>query len=231
MAETEIHSETKPLNVILLGAPGAGKGTHSKFIELTYAIPHISTGDIFRDAISKKTPLGLKAKGAIDKGELVPDEITVGIVRERLLQKDTEKGFLLDGFPRTLAQAKALDEILASEGRAVTMVLDVTCPKAILMRRICTRRVCPKCGASFNVLTLKPKVEGICDYCGSKLVQRKDDTEAAFSTRYAEFISKTEPLVAYYRQRGLVYELSTEDGNVARGNKQIAEFVQEALSK
>lgn len=220
----------KPLNIILLGAPGAGKGTHSKFIETNYNIPHISTGDIFRDAISNKTTMGLKAKEFIDKGELVPDEITVGIVRERLLKKDTEKGFLLDGFPRTIAQAEALDDFLAKEGRKITLVLNVECSTDILLRRITTRRVCPKCGASFNVLTLKPKVDGICDYCGAKLVQRKDDTAEAFTNRLNEFRTKTEPLVGYYSKKGLVRTIDTSDGNVPRGNAQIVQFVKEATS-
>lgn len=217
----------KPLNIILLGAPGAGKGTHSKFIEDFYSLPHISTGDIFRDAISNKTEMGVKAKGFIDRGELVPDDITVGIVRERLLKKDTEKGFLLDGFPRTIAQAEALDNLLAEMNRSITLVLNVECDTDILLRRITTRRVCPHCGASFNVLTLKPKVENVCDYCQSQLIQRKDDTKEAFMTRLNEFRTKTEPLVSYYSKKGLVRTMDTSDGNVPLGNERIQAFIKE----
>lgn len=217
----------KPLNLIILGAPGAGKGTHSKFIVDTYHIPHISTGDIFRDAIAGKTPMGLKAQEFISKGELVPDEITIGVVRERLLKKDAADGFLLDGFPRTLAQAEALDKILAERGQKVTAVIDVECDKDVLIRRITTRRVCPKCGASFNILTLKPKVEGVCDFCGANLIQRKDDTEEAFKTRYEEFLTKTAPLVKHYTEKGVLFTMDTTDGDVAKGNDNIAKGLSE----
>lgn len=213
------------LNVILVGPPGAGKGTHSVHIQSTYGIPHISTGDIFRDAIEKKTPLGLTAKGFIDKGELVPDEITVGIVKERLLQRDAEKGFLLDGFPRTVDQAKALDGILAELGRKVDLVLEITCDPSILEGRIVTRRVCPNCGASFNVKTLKPKVEGICDYCQSPLVQREDDTSEAFRTRIGEYEKKTAPILDFYERRGLVRKIDTTSGIVEEGNRAIDEAI------
>ena len=158
-----MSGSSRQLNIILVGPPGAGKGTHSVHIEQKYNIPHISTGDIFRDAISKGTPMGVKAKEFIDKGELVPDEITVGIVRERLLKKDTESGFLLDGFPRTLDQAIALEKLLGELGRKINLVLSITCDYSILEGRIVTRRVCPKCGASFNIKTLLPKVDGICE--------------------------------------------------------------------
>lgn len=225
------QQHTHSLDIILLGPPGAGKGTHSKFIETTYGIPHISTGDIFRDAISNKTPMGLKAKAFIDKGELVPDDITVGIVRERLLKKDTEKGFLLDGFPRTLAQAEALDALLAAANRRIDAVIDVVCDEKVLVRRIVTRRVCPNCGASFNTVTLKPKKEGICDYCGAALVQRRDDTEEAFRTRLSEFNEKTEPLVGYYRKQGVLFAMDTSDGNVPEGNGKIRSFLSGVLAQ
>ncbi len=219
----------KYLDIVLVGPPGAGKGTHSKFIETTYKIPHISTGDIFRDAIANKTPMGLKAKEFIDKGELVPDDVTVAIVRERLLKKDTEKGFLLDGFPRTIAQAIALDEMMGETGKSINVVIDVVCDEKVLLKRITTRRVCPKCGASFNIVTLKPKVEGICDYCGSKLIQRKDDTAEAFQNRLKEFYAKTEPLVGYYKKKGVLYEIDTTDGNVLEGNGKIKKILSGVL--
>lgn len=226
-----MQADRKPLNLIILGAPGAGKGTHSRFIVDTYRIPHISTGDIFRDAIAESTPMGLKAQEHISRGELVPDDITVGIVRERLLKDDAADGFLLDGFPRTLAQARALDEILAERGTAVSAVIDAECDENVLLRRICTRRVCPKCGSSFNILTLKPKVEGICDYCGANLIQRKDDTEEAFRTRMEEFRAKTEPLVEFYSQRGLLFVFDTSDGDVPRGNSEISAFLDGVLKR
>ena len=220
-----MQANRKPLNLIILGAPGAGKGTHSKFIVDTYHIPHISTGDIFRDAISEGTPMGLKAQEFISRGELVPDDITVGIVRERLLKPDAANGFLLDGFPRTLAQAEALAGMLAERNAAINAVIDVVCQEDVLLRRITTRRVCPKCGASFNVLTLKPKVEGVCDYCGAQLIQRRDDTEEAFRTRLSEFHSKTAPLADYYRSRGVLFEYDSSDGDVDRGNSLIGAFL------
>lgn len=226
-----MQADRKPLNLIILGAPGAGKGTHSRFIVDTYNIPHISTGDIFRDAIAESTPMGLKAQEHISRGELVPDDITVGIVRERLLKDDAADGFLLDGFPRTLAQARALDEILAERGTAVSAVIDAECDEGVLLRRICTRRVCPRCGSSFNILTLKPKVEGICDYCGANLIQRKDDTEEAFRTRMEEFRAKTEPLVEFYSQRGLLFVFDTSDGDVPRGNSEISAFLDGVLKR
>uniref|UniRef100_A0A8C5NP28 Adenylate kinase active site lid domain-containing protein n=1 Tax=Junco hyemalis TaxID=40217 RepID=A0A8C5NP28_JUNHY len=180
-----MSGSSRQLNIILVGPPGAGKGTHSVHIEQKYNIPHISTGDIFRDAISKGTPMGVKAKEFIDKGELVPDEITVGIVRERLLKKDTESGFLLDGFPRTLDQ----------------------------------------CGASFNIKTLLPKVDGICDYCGANLIQRKDDTAEAFKTRMTEYEAKTAPIIDFYSKKGLVRVIDTTSGIVEEGNKEIDDAV------
>lgn len=220
-----MSGSSRQLNIILVGPPGAGKGTHSVHIEQKYNIPHISTGDIFRDAISKGTPMGVKAKEFIDKGELVPDEITVGIVRERLLKKDTENGFLLDGFPRTLDQAIALEKLLGELGRKINLVLSITCDYSILEGRIVTRRVCPKCGASFNIKTLLPKVDGICDYCRANLIQRKDDTAEAFKTRMAEYEAKTAPIIDFYSKKGLVRVIDTTSGIVEEGNKEIDDAV------
>ncbi len=220
-----MSGSSRQLNIILVGPPGAGKGTHSVHIEQKYNIPHISTGDIFRDAISKGTPMGVKAKEFIDKGELVPDEITVGIVRERLLKKDTDSGFLLDGFPRTLDQAIALEKLLGELGRKITLVLSIACDYSILEGRIVTRRVCPKCGASFNIKTLLPKVDGICDYCGANLIQRKDDTAEAFKTRMTEYEAKTAPIIDFYSKKGLVSVIDTTSGIVEEGNKEIDDAV------
>lgn len=220
-----MSGSSRQLNIILVGPPGAGKGTHSVHIEQKYNIPHISTGDIFRDAISKGTPMGVKAKEFIDKGELVPDEITVGIVRERLLKKDTENGFLLDGFPRTLDQAIALEKLLGELGRKINLVLSITCDYSILEGRIVTRRVCPKCGASFNIKTLLPKGDGICDYCGANLIQRKDDTAEAFKTRMTEYEAKTASIIDFYSKKGLVRVIDTTSGIVEEGNKEIDDAV------
>src|SRR5574344_1751712 len=163
-------------NIILLGPPGAGKGTLAKQLIGVYNIPHISTGDMFREAIKEGTPLGRLAASYINQGHLVPDDVTIGLVKERLAQQDCKNGFLLDGFPRTLPQAEALVLIGKEINRPITSVINVTCDKHELIRRITGRRVCRKCGAPYHIDTMKPKVEGVCDLCRSELYQRKDDT-------------------------------------------------------
>ena len=164
-------------NIILMGPPGAGKGTNAKRISSFYKIPHISTGDMFREAIKNGTSLGKLANEYISKGLLVPDDVTIGLVKERLSNPDCANGYLLDGFPRTLEQAKALEEIGKEIDRPVNHVLNIVVPESILVERISGRRVCKKCGAPFHIKTLQPKVEGVCDLCGGELYQRKDDDE------------------------------------------------------
>lgn len=197
-------NEKKELNIILMGPPAAGKGTQSERIVGKYQIPHISTGDMFRAAIAAKTPLGVKASEYINAGKLVPDEVTIGLVEERLSQDDCKKGFLLDGFPRTIPQAEALDALLAKMGRKITHVILLEADDKVLTSRIVARRVCPKCGASYNLETKKPKVEGVCDNCGSKLIQRKDDTAEAFEARLDSYAKQTYPIAEHYQKQGVL---------------------------
>ncbi len=193
------------LNIILMGPPGAGKGTHAKWISTEFGLPHISTGDMFREAMNSGSELGNKIKDIVNGGGLVSDELTSALVKERLSRPDCANGYLLDGFPRTIPQAEALALFGPEIGREVNLVIDIECPEDVLIARIAGRRVCPKCGASFNVNTMKPKTEGICDYCGSPLIQRKDDNASSFKVRLDNYFKSTEPLLAYYRERGLLH--------------------------
>ena len=192
------------MKLLIMGRPGAGKGTQAANIKDYYKIPHISTGDMFRAAIKNQTELGLLAKSYMDKGGLVPDEVTIGLVRERLAEADCKNGFLLDGFPRTVAQAEALDEILSANGIKLDAVLDVNVPAEKLIRRMVGRRVCKTCGATFHVEFNAPKVEGICDNCGSPLIQRADDTEATAKNRLEVYDNQTAPLLDFYSKKGIL---------------------------
>ena len=191
------------MKLLIMGRPGAGKGTQAANIKEYYKIPHISTGDMFRAAMKNETKLGLEAKKYMEKGLLVPDEVTIGIVEERLLEDDCKNGFLLDGFPRTIAQAEALDAFLAKNGVKLDAVLDVNVPAEILVRRMVGRRVCKTCGATFHVEFNAPKVEGICDNCGAKLIQRPDDTEETAVNRLAVYDENTAPLLDFYGDQPL----------------------------
>ncbi|MFD3261778.1 adenylate kinase [Paenibacillus lentus] len=198
------------MNILFMGPPGAGKGTQAEAIVNEFGIPHISTGDAFRLAIKQGTPVGLKAKEYIDQGLLVPDDVTVGIVRERLQQSDCEKGFLLDGFPRTLSQAEALEELLSELNRKLTHVINLKVDRNKLLARLTGRRICKSCGSTYHVIFNPPKQEGVCDKCGGELYQRSDDNEESVGTRLDEYINKTAPLLQFYEEKGLLREIDGE---------------------
>lgn len=198
------------MKIILMGPPGAGKGTQAEKLVELYQIPHISTGDMFRKAQKDGTELGLKAKSFMDQGQLVPDEVTVGIVKERLAEADCKDGFLLDGFPRTVQQADALDNILAELEMALDCVVNIEVDKAFLVDRLTGRRVCRACGATYHIANKAPKVEGVCDKCGGELYQRGDDTIETVSNRLDVYAAQTAPLIDYYKSKGI---MSSIDGS------------------
>lgn len=191
-----------------MGLPGAGKGTQAERIVEKYEIPHISTGDMFRAAIKGETELGLKAKSFMDQGALVPDEVTIGIVRERLGKNDCEKGFLLDGFPRTVAQAQALEEILSDLYRKIDYVINIEVDKDILMERLTGRRICKQCGSTYHLVFNPPAVEGICDKCGGELYQREDDNEETVANRLEVNLKQTQPLLNFYEEKGYLRNIN-----------------------
>ncbi|MCU9815616.1 adenylate kinase [Paraclostridium sp. AKS73] len=196
------------MRIILLGPPGAGKGTQAAGIVEKYNIPHISTGDIFRKNIKEGTELGKKAKGYIDQGLLVPDELTVGLVTDRIAQPDCEKGFMLDGFPRNVAQAQHLDEYLKEVGISLDKVVNIEVYKDILVGRAVGRRICKSCGATYHVEFNPPKVDGVCDVCGGELYQRADDNEETVSKRIQVYLDETKPLVNYYSEEGIIANIN-----------------------
>lgn len=195
------------MRTILMGPPGAGKGTQAAVLVERFNIPHISTGDMFRAAMKAGTPLGLKAKEYMEAGALVPDEVTIGIVAERLAEPDCNHGFLLDGFPRTVAQADALGAILNKMGIKLDGVLNISVAEDKLIARLTGRRVCRKCGATYHVLFNPPAQEGVCGECGGELYQRADDTVETAKNRLAVYNQQTEPLIAYYRKQGLLKDI------------------------
>lgn len=195
------------LNIILMGPPGAGKGTQATRIVDAFHIPHISTGDMFRAAVKEGTELGKQAKACMDAGKLVPDSVTIGIVRERLAKDDCKKGFILDGFPRTVEQADALTGILKDLGLTLTRVLNISVPAEDLIERAVGRRICKKCGATYHTKFNPPKKEGICDVCGSELFQRADDTAETMKNRLSVYEASTKPLIDYYKAAGVYTEV------------------------
>lgn len=198
---------------------GAGKGTQAKLISEKFSIPHISTGDIFRANIKEKTPLGIEAKRYIDNGQLVPDEVTIGIVKDRLTKDDCDNGFLLDGFPRTVAQAEALDEFLKGINKELDVALLIKVPEEFILERMTGRRVCTSCGASYHIRFNPPKIEGKCDICDNELIQRKDDTEATVKERLEVYSKQTYPLINYYKDNGIISEVNgTESIDEVFGN-------------
>jgi adenylate kinase len=198
------------MNVLLMGPPGAGKGTQAERIVEEYGIPHVSTGDMFRRAMTEQTPLGLEAKSYVDKGLLVPDEVTIGIVRDRLNQPDCENGFLLDGFPRTVSQAQALDEMLSNMEKKLDHVINIEVNRTLLLDRLTGRRICKQCGSTYHVLFNPPKVEGKCDKCDGSLYQRSDDTAEKVGTRLDEYTANTLPLIDYYKAKDVLRPINGE---------------------
>ncbi len=198
------------MNIILMGLPGAGKGTQAELITEKYPIPHISTGDMFRKAMKDETPLGAKAKSFMDKGELVPDEVTIGIVRDRLNESDASKGFLLDGFPRTVEQAEALNEIMKDMSSKIDAVIYINVAQEELLTRLTGRRICKTCGKAYHLVFNPPKVEGVCDNDGTKLYQREDDNPETVQNRLDVNIKQTKPLLDFYDAQGVLKEVNGE---------------------
>ncbi len=193
--------------IVLFGPPGSGKGTQAKLLAEKYGVPHISTGDILRENLNNETKLGLKAKTYMDKGELVPDDVLIGLIKDRLSQPDCASGFLLDGYPRTLPQAETLSKILSELGKNLDVVLNIDVPAEKLLKRLAGRRMCV-CGASYHILFNKPKQESICDLCGSKLYQRDDDKEEAIMNRLDVYQNQTRPLIDHYTQAGVMLTIN-----------------------
>lgn len=192
------------MNLVFMGLPGAGKGTQAERIVEHFGIPHISTGDMFRSAIKEETPLGLEAKSYMDRGALVPDDVTIGIVNERLAKDDCKKGFLLDGFPRTVAQAEALENMLALTDRSIDHVIYIEVNRDLLLARLTGRRICKNCGATYHTEFNPPKTEGVCDKCGGELYQRHDDNAETVATRLDVNIKQQQSLLDFYEERGLL---------------------------
>lgn len=195
------------MRIILLGAPGVGKGTQAKLICENFKIPHISTGDMFRSNISEMTPLGVKAKAYIESGKLVPDDLTISIVKDRLKKEDCSNGFILDGFPRNEYQAKELDAFLSENDQSVDKVLLIDIPKNVILERIAGRRFCPKCGSSYNIIFNPPKRKDHCEACGEKLIHRQDDEKEVVLDRLAVYNEMTKPLIDYYGKLGILYSV------------------------
>ena len=209
------------MNIILMGLPGAGKGTQASEIVKKFPIPHISTGDMFRKAIKDETDLGKEAKSYMDRGELVPDEVTVGIVKERISEDDAKKGFLLDGFPRTIDQAESLSQIMSELDREIDAVINIEVPEEELMNRLTGRRICEKCGTTYHLVFNPPKVEGICDIDGGKLYQREDDNPETVSNRLSVNVKQSKPILEYYNEKGVLKNID--------GSKDIEEVTNDVI--
>ena len=202
------------MKIIMLGAPGAGKGTQAKQIASKYEIPHISTGDIFRANIKEGTALGMEAKSYMDKGQLVPDELTVKILLDRVSKDDCKNGYVLDGFPRTIPQADVLDKAVSELNDKIDFAINVDVPDENIIRRMSGRRACLNCGATYHIVNVPPKKEGICDACDSKLVIRDDDKEETVKARLVAYHEQTQPLIDYYNNKGILKEVDgTKDMN------------------
>ncbi|MCR5635509.1 MAG: adenylate kinase [Lachnospiraceae bacterium] len=192
------------MKIIMLGAPGAGKGTQAKMIAEKYSLPHISTGDIFRANIKNGTELGMEAKSYMDKGQLVPDELTVKILLDRVAKDDCKNGYVLDGFPRTIPQAKVLEDALNKTGEKIDFAINVDVPDENIIKRMSGRRACVNCGATYHIVNVPPKKEGICDKCGSELILRDDDKEETVKNRLTVYHDQTQPLIDFYSERNVL---------------------------
>ena len=219
-------SSEHPIYLIFVGPPGAGKGTQATMLEEELGLKQVSSGDLFRENLKNQTELGLLAKSYMDRGELVPDNVTISMIKERLTRPDCEKGAILDGFPRTLEQAKALDGMLTSQGSKIDLVPALTVPDEELMGRLTGRRVCRSCGATYHMLFMPPRAEGVCDKCGGELYQRDDDSEATVRNRLEVYRNQTEPLIGYYDQAGVVARI---DG--AQAPDEVYEDIRMALGQ
>jgi adenylate kinase len=200
------------MNLVMLGPPGAGKGTQAALLAEKIKVPHVATGDLFRTALKEETKLGLTAKSYMERGDLVPDEVTVAMVRERLLEPDCDTGVILDGFPRTVEQAEALEGILADQGKAIDAALFIDAAEDELVRRLSSRWTCRNCQAVYNVISNPPREEGRCDVCGGELYQRPDDVPETVRNRIRVYWDQTSPLVEYYRGKGLLITIESEGG-------------------
>lgn len=196
------------MRLIMLGAPGSGKGTQAQRLSELFGVPQISTGDLFREAVKNQTPLGREAKSYMDQGKLVPDEVVVGMVEERLKESDARSGFILDGFPRTLAQADALDQLLNKDGTKIDKVIEIQVDDEEVIKRLSGRRTCSSCNAMYHIEFNPPKEQGICDRCGGKLYQRDDDREDVIRSRLKVYHSQTSPLVDYYQKKGIMVKVN-----------------------
>ncbi len=221
------------LNVLIMGPAGAGKGTMSERIEKTYNIAHISTGDMFRTEMANNTQLGLQAKSYVEKGLLVPDELTIGMLLGRISQDDCSNGYLLDGFPRSLVQADVFDEKVVDTPNQINLVINLTVDHEVLINRIENRRICRNCGATYNLISLAPKQEGICDKCGGELYQRSDDNRESLKVRLNSYENETAPVIEHYRNLGIVVDVNAtqEIDNVWKEVKGAIDTVVEELKK
>lgn len=196
------------MRLLIMGAPGSGKGTYAKAISDHFGIPHISTGEMFREAMNANTPMGQLARSYIDQGQLVPDDVVIGIVKDRIFESDSQKGFILDGFPRTLEQAKSFTNILEQANLKLDVVINLFADNDLIIRRIVNRRLCSNCGKGYNLITIKPRVKGRCDDCGAPLIQRKDDNEETITKRLKVYDIQTKPLIEYYEHLGNIMHIN-----------------------
>ena len=222
-----VKGDWKIMYIVMLGAPGSGKGTAAKILSKRAGLPHISTGDMFREQIKKETELGKLANSYMSKGQLVPDEVTIGIVKDRLSWEDVQNGVILDGFPRTLEQAKVLDEILKEKGKEVTIVPELVIPDQIIVERILNRATCSnkECGAIYNTKFKPSKVEGVCDICGAPLVSRTDDNEETIKNRLEVYRQNSKELIDYYKEKGVLKTITPEDPTAENASEQAVETI------